>query len=177
MKNAYIIITFFWFCSPARAMAPFVSRGFVITHNDAAQAVKLLWTSNQPDAETSIWQHTIHKTGTHPCPRWDLNPRSQQVSGRRPKALDSAATGIGVCVYMYILYKTDTIFKHKTYQYIKKNEHDSRSVNANFVSVKLSAVSQARLHKHNHKFHQSFHKSSGTVSLFRPRSFLPIFSN
>jgi len=43
-------------------------RGFMITHNDAPQSVGLLWASDQPDAETSTWQHTtltrnIHATG------------------------------------------------------------------------------------------------------------------
>ena len=40
------------------------------THNDAPQSVGLLWTSDQPDAETSIWQHTTLTTDRRPCPRW-----------------------------------------------------------------------------------------------------------
>jgi hypothetical protein len=60
-----------------------VSRGFLITHNDAPQSVGLLWTGDQLVAETSTWQHTTHTTDKHPCLRWDSNPRSQQVSGRR----------------------------------------------------------------------------------------------
>ena len=43
---------------------------FYITHNDAPQSIGLLWTSDQPVAETSTWQHTqqsqktdIHATG------------------------------------------------------------------------------------------------------------------
>ena len=31
--------------------------GFYITHSDAPQSVRLLWTSGQPDADTSTWQH------------------------------------------------------------------------------------------------------------------------
>jgi hypothetical protein len=53
-----------WLCSPARAMAscgsaaqrgpwPPRSPGFLITHNDAPESVGLLWTSDQPVAETS----------------------------------------------------------------------------------------------------------------------------
>ena len=33
-------------------------------------------------AETSTWQHTTLTTDRYPCPRWESNPRSQQVSGR-----------------------------------------------------------------------------------------------
>ena len=42
--------------------------GFLITHNDAPQSVGLLWTSDQPGAETSTWQHTTHTTDKYPCP-------------------------------------------------------------------------------------------------------------
>ena len=48
--------------------------------------VGLLWTSDQLVADTSTWQHTTLTTDKYPCPRWDSNPRSQQVSGRRPGA-------------------------------------------------------------------------------------------
>ena len=56
------------------------------THNDAAQSVGLLWTSDQLVAETSTWKHTTLATDKYPCPRWDSNPRSQQASGRRQLA-------------------------------------------------------------------------------------------
>ena len=57
--------------------------GLMITHNDASQSVGLLRTSDQPDAETSTWQHTTLTTHKHPCRRWDSNPQSQQASGHR----------------------------------------------------------------------------------------------
>ena len=62
------------------------SRGFYITDDDALQPAGLLWTSDQPVAETSTRQHTTLTTDKHPCPppRWDSNPQSQQASGRRP---------------------------------------------------------------------------------------------
>jgi len=40
--------------------------------------------SDQLVAETSTWQHPTLTTDKHPCPRWDSNPQSQQVSGRIP---------------------------------------------------------------------------------------------
>jgi hypothetical protein len=44
---------------------------------DTPQSVGLLWTSDQPVAETSTWQHTTLTTDRHPCPRQDSNPQSQ----------------------------------------------------------------------------------------------------
>jgi hypothetical protein len=35
---------------------------------DAPDSVGLLWTSDQPDAETSTWQHTTLKRDKHPSP-------------------------------------------------------------------------------------------------------------
>jgi len=40
------------------------------------QSVELLWTNDQPVAETSTWQHTTPTRDRHPCPRWDSNPQS-----------------------------------------------------------------------------------------------------
>ena len=37
-------------------------------------SVGLLWTSDQPDAETSTWQHTTLTTDKHPCGWRDSNP-------------------------------------------------------------------------------------------------------
>jgi len=38
------------------------------SHNDAPQSVGLLWTSDQPAAETSNRQHTTLTTHRHLCP-------------------------------------------------------------------------------------------------------------
>ena len=62
------------------------SWSFYITHDDAAQSVGILWTSDQLVAETSTWQHTTLTTDKYPCQRWDSNPRSQQASGLWPLA-------------------------------------------------------------------------------------------
>jgi hypothetical protein len=54
------------------------------SYSDTPHSVGLLWTSDQPVAETSTWQHTILTRDRQPCPRWDSKPQSQQASGRRP---------------------------------------------------------------------------------------------
>jgi hypothetical protein len=58
-----------------------ISRFHDHTHLDTPPSAGLLWTSDQPNTETSTRQHT---TDRHPCPRWDSNPQSQQPNSRRP---------------------------------------------------------------------------------------------
>jgi len=58
--------------------------GFAITLLDTSHVAGFLWTSDDPDAETSTWQYTIITTDKHPCPRWDSKPQSQQASGLKP---------------------------------------------------------------------------------------------
>jgi len=53
------------------------------SHSVTPHSVGLLWTNDQPDAETSTWQHTILRRDRHPCLRRNSNPQSQQASGRR----------------------------------------------------------------------------------------------
>jgi hypothetical protein len=53
-------------------------------HLDTPHSVGLLWTSDQPDAETSTWKHTTLSRDRHPCPRRDSNQQYQQASGRIP---------------------------------------------------------------------------------------------
>jgi len=69
---------------------PLVGRGFLIfeasrSHSDTRHTVWLLWTSDQPDAETSTWQHTTHTRYRHPFPGRESNPQFLQESGRRPR--------------------------------------------------------------------------------------------
>jgi len=59
------------------------------SHSDTRHSVGLLWTSDQPDAETSTWQHTTLTRDRQPCPRRHSNPRSQQPSGRRLRGLNT----------------------------------------------------------------------------------------
>jgi len=70
------------------AQQPPVGQGLLIiealrSHSDAPHSVGLFWTSDQPDAEISTWQHTTLTTDKHPFPWRDSNLQSQQASGRR----------------------------------------------------------------------------------------------
>jgi len=44
------------------------------SHWDTWQSIGLLWTSDQPDANTSTWQHTTLTTGRRSCCGRDSNP-------------------------------------------------------------------------------------------------------
>jgi len=71
------------------AQQPLVDQDFPITevsrsHSDTRHAVELLFPRDQPDAETSTWQHTTLTRDKSPCPRGDSNPQSQEASGRTP---------------------------------------------------------------------------------------------
>jgi len=65
--------------------------GFTITL--IQQSVRLLWMSDRPDAETSIWKHTTLTRDRHPCPRLESNPKYQQVRGRRHTAYTTRPLG------------------------------------------------------------------------------------
>jgi hypothetical protein len=54
------------------------------SHSDTPHSVRLLWTSDQPDAETSTWHHTTLTRDKYPRPRRDWNPQSQEARGCRP---------------------------------------------------------------------------------------------
>ena len=51
--------------------------------SDPPHSVGVLWTSDQPNAETAPWKHKILSRDRHPCCRWDSKPQSQQASGHR----------------------------------------------------------------------------------------------
>jgi hypothetical protein len=82
------------------AQQPPVCRGLLIieaslSHSDTPHSVGLLWTSDQPDAETSIWQHTARTKDREPCSRRDSNTQPKERERPQTHALDRAATGIG----------------------------------------------------------------------------------
>jgi hypothetical protein len=90
---------------PLAGLGLLMFRGFTITLLDTPHSVWLLWTSDQPVAETSTWQHTTFTRDRHPCPRRDSNPQSQQASGRRP-------TPHGHCDWLWLHYETKNISEH-----------------------------------------------------------------
>ena len=72
---------------PSRPRPP-QYRGFTITMRHSTLG-RSLWTSDQPYAETSSWQHATltRERYTYSCLRWDSNQQTH--------ALDRVVTGIG----------------------------------------------------------------------------------
>jgi hypothetical protein len=80
--------------SPPSGPGPPHCRGFTITFRHTTHSVGVLWRSDQPDAETSTWQHTTLTRGRHPCPRAGFEPAIPTSERPQTHALDGAATGI-----------------------------------------------------------------------------------
>jgi hypothetical protein len=68
---------------PPWAKASLLSRIHDHTHLNTSHSVELLWTRDQPVAETSTWKHTKLTRDRRPCPWRDSNPQSKQANGRR----------------------------------------------------------------------------------------------
>ena len=54
------------------------------SHSDTPNSVGLLWTSDQPDAKTSLWQHQHSQDADIHAPGGNRSPQSQQASGCKP---------------------------------------------------------------------------------------------
>ena len=72
------------------AQQPLVDQGLLIvedsrSHSGTPHAVGLLWTSDQPDAETFTWKHVILAENRHLCPGGmrTHNPRKQETTDPR----------------------------------------------------------------------------------------------
>jgi len=89
---------YIYICIFLVAQQPLVDHDLIIetsrSHSDTPQSIGLLWTSDQPDGETSTWQHTTLIGDDHaPGWIWIQNPRKQAALDWR---LDRAATAIGI---------------------------------------------------------------------------------
>jgi hypothetical protein len=54
------------------------------SHTDTPHLVRLPWTSDQPDEETTARHHSTLSRDRYPCPRRNSNSQFQQASGHRP---------------------------------------------------------------------------------------------
>jgi hypothetical protein len=95
----FIFHSFFSFCGPTAQPPPPVGQGLLITEAsrsywDELHSVGLFWTSDQPVAETSTWQHTTITRNRRPCTRRDSNSHSQQFQRPQTHTLYRAAARI-----------------------------------------------------------------------------------
>jgi len=80
------------------AQQPPVGQGLLIieasrSHSDTPNSVGILWTSDQPDAETSTWQHTTLTKETCMLPLAGFEPAIPESERQQTLALDRAAAG------------------------------------------------------------------------------------
>ena len=78
-------------------------------HSDTPHWGGLLWTGDQPVAETSVWQHVTLRRDRQPCHRWDSKPQSQQAISRRltpQNARPPASAGFHIQMYNSVTYTT-----------------------------------------------------------------------
>jgi hypothetical protein len=102
-------------CSPMARQPP-VGHGLPIiqasqSHSDTPQSVGLLWTSDQPYAETSTWQHTTHTRDRLPRPPTGFETAVPASKWSQTHASNLVATGIGIfktyktiILRIYVLY-------------------------------------------------------------------------
>ena len=76
------IFFFLWRCDPTRVMASSFLRFLDHTQRRTIVGRTPMDEWSAPRRDLYLTTHNTHNK--HPCPRWDSNPRSQQVSGRRP---------------------------------------------------------------------------------------------
>jgi hypothetical protein len=69
------------------------------SHSDTPHSVGLLWTSDQPEAETSTGQHTTLTTDIHLYHRRDSNPKIPASERPQNQTLERAATrNVTMCI-------------------------------------------------------------------------------
>ena len=105
----YLFICFLWRFERFLVMtSPYgASRSHLL---DTPHSVGLLWTSDQPDAEISTWQHITLTTDRYSYPRRDSTLQSQQASGRR-STLDTAWS-LGLAINCWIPKTVFTVFSN-----------------------------------------------------------------
>jgi hypothetical protein len=104
--NKYQVINRWLFLPWSKS--PLAGQGIIFvktsrSHSDTPHSVGLLWTNDQPDAKTSLWQHTsLTKTQTS-TPSAGFEPIIPANDRAQTHALDRAAPGIGQEVTWRIL--------------------------------------------------------------------------
>jgi hypothetical protein len=90
-----------------------VDQGFLIievwlSHSDKPHSVGLLWTSDQPDANNSTWQHSTpdRQTDRHLCPWRNSNPPSQQPRATGPPLRPRSCwdrLNLKIAIYLFLM--------------------------------------------------------------------------
>ena len=136
-KFIAIFITYLIFCYDSIVL---VGLGFLIvevsrSHSDTPQYVGLFWTSDQPIAETTTWQHTTAWRDRHP-----MNPSGFELAipesrRRQINASDRVAIGIGYYISYTYFRKVNTFTLPHTHAHTHTHKHTHSSVlDGNYVN-------------------------------------------
>jgi len=99
------------------------------SHKDTPQSVGFLWTSDQPDAETSTLQHTTLTRHRHSTSQRGFKPAIETSVWPQTDALGLAATGIGNMfsntqkISIFRPLKTDYCVFYKEVQLVPRSKH------------------------------------------------------
>ena len=83
--------------APARFRVMTSSYWASLSHSDTSQSVGLLWTSEQPEAETTTWQQTTITRDKTSMPAAGFETTIPASEPPHTHALDRATSGIGHC--------------------------------------------------------------------------------
>ena len=139
------------------AQKPLVGQGLPIikatgSYSDTPHSVGLLWTSDKPDAKTSIWQYTTltRTRDGQSMLRRDSNPQSKQARGRRPTLLNARPLSSApkyvcmyVCMHAYVCVYTHT----HTHTHIHTHSHTQA-----YINILKRTHARTHTHTHTHKY-------------------------
>ena len=105
---SFVNIFLSWIDRPSGPMRPLWGFEIILRHTTLGRT---LWTSEQPDAETSTWQNTTFVTDRHPWSRRDSIPPFQPESDRRPMSEIARSLGSVVSYIAITISNTSTLKK------------------------------------------------------------------
>ena len=110
-----------------------------LSHSDTPHSIGFLCMSDQPNAETSTWQHTALTTDRYPCLPSGTRTRNPQ---QRPqtRVLNRVATGTGPCFLSIIKKIIIFIIKGKLYPVYTMKWYGRRGMEVYLHSFLTSAL-------------------------------------
>jgi hypothetical protein len=130
------------------------------------------WTSDQPDANTSTWQHTSLIRHRDPCPRRDSNTQCQQANGLRPMPYTAGPLG------------SAKIFKYSTYSHLvgrpvliyvtswPNSQFDFRTVNKDLIKS-LPERLQVNAQKWSCSWFMTGHSTPSAIKMLACGNYFP----
>ena len=87
------------------AQQPLVCQGLLIIEGSWSHSVRLLWTSDQPDAQTSTWQRNNQNRQRFMAPDGirTLNPSKRAAADSRLRPRDQCDRHSNALMYLYII--------------------------------------------------------------------------